>query len=81
MLGWLVDFPFSCVHLETVDASFLVFTTSIHIPYRVCFLSAACAYIPIASEVGLIIQDALNKQVKISGCGLLCAPLRTLRER
>ena len=31
---------------------------------RVWFLSA-CAYIPAAREVGLIIQDALNKQVKI----------------
>ena len=30
----------------------------------VWFLSA-CAYIPIASEVGLIIQDVLAKQVKI----------------
>ena len=35
-----------------------------YIHRRVWFISI-CAYIPTAREVGLIIQDALNKQVKI----------------
>ena len=33
--------------------------------YRGVWFLSACAYIPTAREVGLIIQDALNKQVKI----------------
>ena len=33
--------------------------------YRGVWFLSACAYIPTAREVGLIIQDALNKQVKL----------------
>ena len=40
--------------------------------YRRIWLISACAYISTARKVGLIIQGALNKQVQLSGCGLIC---------
>ena len=50
-------------HLARDDAS-------VH-EYRRIWLISACAYISTARKVGLIIQDALNKQVQLSGCGLI----------
>ena len=40
-----------------------------------CWLVSACAYIFIARNVGLLIQDA---QVQLNGCGLICLRPRYL---
>ena len=62
-----------CVHVYPATCTILTALTHVRdctciyvydVYRRVWFLSA-CAYIPIAREVGLIIQEALNKQEKI----------------
>ena len=63
-------------HVKVISCQLCIRTTALTritllCIYRRIWLISACAYISTARKVGLISQDALNKQVQLSGCGLI----------